>query len=87
MCTWVSPLTPKSTISDVPTNVFGDKLRDQVEERLAFYETGETPRKNLDVMKEAVVQVGFQLEFLFWFSAVNDDSFFFCPDLDMEAKN
>ncbi|XP_064821744.1 nucleolar protein 56 [Oncorhynchus masou masou] len=44
--------------SDVPTCVFGDKLRDQVEERLSFYETGEAPRKNLDVMKEAVIQAG-----------------------------
>ncbi|XP_053503977.1 nucleolar protein 56 [Ictalurus furcatus] len=44
--------------ADVPTSVYGDKLRDQVEERLAFYETGETPRKNVDVMKEAVVQAG-----------------------------
>ncbi|XP_066502428.1 nucleolar protein 56 [Hoplias malabaricus] len=44
--------------SEVPTSVFGDKLRDQVEERLSFYETGETPRKNLDVMKEAVVEAG-----------------------------
>ncbi|NWR42194.1 NOP56 protein, partial [Regulus satrapa] len=42
--------------SEVPTSVFGDKLREQVEERLAFYETGEPPRKNLDVMKEAVVE-------------------------------
>ncbi|XP_065606318.1 nucleolar protein 56, partial [Cyrtonyx montezumae] len=41
---------------EVPTSVFGDKLREQVEERLAFYETGEPPRKNLDVMKEAVVE-------------------------------
>ncbi|NXA58497.1 NOP56 protein, partial [Mohoua ochrocephala] len=41
--------------SEVPTSVFGDKLREQVEERLAFYETGEPPRKNLEVMKEAVV--------------------------------
>ncbi|KAM3877922.1 nucleolar protein 56 [Diretmus argenteus] len=40
--------------SEVPTSVFGDKLRDQVEERLSFYETGEVPRKNVDVMKEAV---------------------------------
>ncbi|KAM4613920.1 nucleolar protein 56 [Polymixia lowei] len=40
--------------SDVPTSVFGNKLRDQVEERLSFYETGEVPRKNVDVMKEAV---------------------------------
>nr|XP_005278495.1 nucleolar protein 56 [Chrysemys picta bellii] len=42
--------------SDVPTSIFGDKLREQVEERLAFYETGEPPRKNLDVMKEAMVE-------------------------------
>uniref|UniRef100_A0AAY4AEB6 Nucleolar protein 56 n=1 Tax=Denticeps clupeoides TaxID=299321 RepID=A0AAY4AEB6_9TELE len=43
--------------SDVPTSVFGDKLRGQVEERLSFYETGEAPRKNVDVMKEAVKEV------------------------------
>ncbi|MGH0187193.1 UNVERIFIED_CONTAM: hypothetical protein FKN15_023925 [Acipenser sinensis] len=43
--------------SEVPTCVYGDKLRDQVEERLSFYETGEAPRKNIDVMKEAVVEV------------------------------
>lgn len=43
--------------TEVPTSVFGDKLREQVEERLAFYETGEPPRKNLEVMKEAVVEV------------------------------
>ncbi|KAK6494990.1 nucleolar protein 56 [Huso huso] len=42
--------------SEVPTCVYGDKLRDQVEERLSFYETGEAPRKNIDVMKEAVVE-------------------------------
>lgn len=28
-----------------------------MEERLAFYETGEAPRKNVDVMKEAVQEV------------------------------
>ncbi|XP_028919014.1 nucleolar protein 56 isoform X1 [Ornithorhynchus anatinus] len=44
--------------SEVPTSVFGEKLREQVEERLSFYETGEPPRKNLDVMKEAVLQAG-----------------------------
>lgn len=37
--------------------MFGDKLRDQVEERLSFYETGEVPRKNVDVMKEAIKEV------------------------------
>ncbi|KAM7422137.1 hypothetical protein PAMA_010282 [Pampus argenteus] len=40
--------------SEVPTSVFGDKLREQVEERLSFYETGDVPRKNVDVMKDAV---------------------------------
>jgi hypothetical protein len=33
---------------------FGEKLREQVEERLTFYETGAAPRKNLDVMRLAV---------------------------------
>jgi len=44
--------------SEVQTCVYGDKLRNQVEERLSFYETGEVPRKNLDVMKEAVIEAG-----------------------------
>jgi len=40
------------SFSDEPTRVYGEKLRDQVEERLKFYETGAAPRKNLDVMVE-----------------------------------
>ncbi|XP_033340209.2 nucleolar protein 56 [Megalopta genalis] len=40
--------------TDIPTNVFGEKLRQQVEDRLKFYETGEIPKKNIDVMKEAL---------------------------------
>lgn len=40
------------SFSDEPSNVYGEKLRDQVEERLKFYETGAAPRKNLDVMVE-----------------------------------
>ncbi|XP_037107859.1 nucleolar protein 56 [Syngnathus acus] len=43
--------------SEMPTCVFGDKLREQVEERLAFFETGDLPRKNVDVMKEAMEEV------------------------------
>jgi len=42
---------------DVPTNVYGDHLRQQVENRLKFYETGETPAKNADVMKQAEAEV------------------------------
>lgn len=33
-----------------PTNAYGLQLRDQVEERLKFYDTGDMPRKNVDVM-------------------------------------
>nr|XP_012147054.1 PREDICTED: nucleolar protein 56 isoform X2 [Megachile rotundata]XP_012147055.1 PREDICTED: nucleolar protein 56 isoform X2 [Megachile rotundata] len=40
--------------TDIPTNIFGEKLRQQVEDRLKFYETGEIPKKNIDVMKEAL---------------------------------
>ena len=40
--------------SDNPNTVFGEKLREQVEERMTFFETGDLPRKNIDVMKEAV---------------------------------
>ncbi|XP_033340792.2 nop56 ribonucleoprotein [Megalopta genalis] len=40
--------------TDTPTNIFGEKLRQQVEDRLKFYETGEIPKKNIDVMKEAL---------------------------------
>merc|ERR1712107_336469 len=40
--------------SDEITTVYGSKLKEQVEERLQFYETGDLPRKNADVMNEAV---------------------------------
>lgn len=43
--------------SDEATTVFGEKLKDQVEERLAFLAEGTTPRKNLDVMQEAIKEV------------------------------
>merc|ERR1719242_996376 len=36
------------------TTIFGSKLKEQVEERLKFYETGDLPRKNVEVMAEAV---------------------------------
>jgi RNA processing factor Prp31 len=37
---------------DEPTTKYGDKMKEQVEERLSFYENGTAPRKNADVMKE-----------------------------------
>jgi nucleolar protein 56 len=36
---------------DEPTTKYGDQMREQVEERLAFYESGTAPRKNADVMQ------------------------------------
>ncbi|KAG6619044.1 hypothetical protein I3842_Q110700 [Carya illinoinensis] len=40
--------------ADSGTTVFGEKLRAQVEERLDFYDKGVAPRKNIDVMKDAI---------------------------------
>ncbi len=37
-------------------DVFGQKLREQVEDRLKFYESGDIPRKNVDVMQEALIE-------------------------------
>ncbi|PHT28252.1 Nucleolar protein 56 [Capsicum baccatum] len=42
---------------DKSTTTFGEKLREQVEERLDFYDKGVAPRKNLDVMKSALETV------------------------------
>ncbi|KAB0790192.1 hypothetical protein PPYR_15475 [Photinus pyralis] len=43
--------------AEQPTNIFGNKLKQQVEDRLKFYETGDIPKKNIDVMKEALEEV------------------------------
>lgn len=40
--------------SDTPTTKFGEVLAVQVEERLAFYETGKAPSKNADAMSKAI---------------------------------
>lgn len=42
--------------SDFQTTVFGAHLRDQVEERLKFYDSGEAPKKNVDVMQLAIAE-------------------------------
>jgi len=42
--------------SDHATDVFGRMLRDQVDERLKFYDTGAAPRKNTDVMQAAIAE-------------------------------
>eukprot|EP00794_Sanderia_malayensis_P005236 gene5236-5897_t len=43
--------------SENPNPVFGKKLHDQVEERLSFYDSGEAPKKNIDVMREAMEEL------------------------------
>eukprot|EP00731_Ephydatia_muelleri_P020406 Em0013g133a len=43
--------------AEVPSTVFGEKLKGQVEERLSFYESGVVPKKNIDVMKEAIAEL------------------------------
>eukprot|EP00308_Calcidiscus_leptoporus_P000830 CAMPEP_0119351088 /NCGR_PEP_ID=MMETSP1334-20130426/361_1 /TAXON_ID=127549 /ORGANISM="Calcidiscus leptoporus, Strain RCC1130" /LENGTH=528 /DNA_ID=CAMNT_0007363807 /DNA_START=10 /DNA_END=1596 /DNA_ORIENTATION=+ len=39
---------------DNPTSKFGEKLNEQVEQRLRFYDTGEAPKKNVDAMREVL---------------------------------
>ena len=40
--------------NDSPNDIFGSKLKEQVEERLKFFETGNIPKKNVVVMAEAI---------------------------------
>jgi len=43
--------------SETPTNLFGKKMHEQVEDRLKFYETGEAPMKNEDAMTEVLEEL------------------------------
>ncbi|CAF4365675.1 unnamed protein product, partial [Rotaria sp. Silwood2] len=40
--------------SEIPTSIFGDRLKQQVSDRLKFYDSGELPAKNVDVMQLAL---------------------------------
>ena len=40
--------------SEAPTSKFGESLKDQVEERLKFVQSGVKPRKNKEVMQEVI---------------------------------
>jgi hypothetical protein len=42
------------SFSDKVTTKYGERLRDQVEDRLKFYETGEAPKRNSEVMKSVI---------------------------------
>lgn len=44
--------------SETPTNLFGDALKKQVEQRLEFYDTGAKPPRNIDVMHGVIEEVG-----------------------------
>ncbi|KAH9949814.1 putative SIK1-involved in pre-rRNA processing [Amylocystis lapponica] len=43
--------------SDKPSAMFGEALRQQVEERLAFFETGAAPSKNADAIRKVLDQL------------------------------
>lgn len=37
--------------SEAATNAFGEKMKEQVEERLRFYDEGIAPKKNITAMQ------------------------------------
>lgn len=45
------------TEGDHQTNLFGEKLKSQMEERLQFLATGAKPKKNTDAMKEVLEEL------------------------------
>ena len=45
------------SFSDVATTRYGERLREQVEERLKFYESGDAPKKNADAMAEVMKEL------------------------------
>jgi nucleolar protein 56 len=47
--------------SDVPTTKFGEALRNQVEERLNFFETGAPVSKNADAIQKALTAIAADL--------------------------
>nr|AFK36574.1 unknown [Lotus japonicus] len=61
--------------SESSSTAFGLKLREQVEERLDFYDKGVAPRKNIDVMKSAIE------------SAANNDAEMETEEVPVEASS
>merc|ERR1712051_875715 len=43
--------------AEQPSTIFGSKMKEQVEDRLKFFETGDIPKKNMDVMNEAIAMI------------------------------
>ena len=48
--------------TEIPTSVFGDRLKQQVSDRLKFYDSGELPPKNVDVMQLALQEAEVERE-------------------------
>ncbi|KAE8223925.1 hypothetical protein CF319_g3115 [Tilletia indica] len=59
--------------TDTPTTRFGEVMAEQVEERLAFYETGKPPGKNADAMRRALKSIEEQAGDLMDADAEEDD--------------
>ena len=47
---------------EIPTTIFGDYLKQQVNDRLKFYDSGELPAKNVDVMQVALQEAEVERE-------------------------
>ena len=45
------------SFSEEPTDLYGLKMKEQVEQRLNFYETGVPPQKNADAMMEVAEEI------------------------------
>lgn len=56
------PSSDQNHFSDTPTPKFGEALRQQVEERLAFFETGAAPGKNADAIRKVLDQLSLEKE-------------------------
>ncbi|KAL1673984.1 hypothetical protein EV122DRAFT_221575 [Schizophyllum commune] len=48
--------------TDNPTPKFGEALRNQVEERLNFFATGEPPTKNAEALRKVLAEVGMDID-------------------------
>lgn len=46
--------------SDGPTRVFGEMMKQQIEDRLKFLKSGEIPATNISVMEEAIAEVALE---------------------------
>jgi nucleolar protein 56 len=49
-------------LKEIPTTIFGDHLKQQVCDRLKFYDNGVLPAKNVDVMQIALQEAEVERE-------------------------